>query len=109
MQDRATNETIQNITDEDKIGKQKFKIDNYTNLAYFGNLLFKGIISLEKAKEQEEQISSIIKELEKKTDPNKPGCPLGKENIDDINDLIKNAKGIIKTRGDIIKAYKKSR
>ena len=46
---------IDNIISEDKvfsvkINKQTFKIDKYTNLAYSENLLFKGMISLEKGK-----------------------------------------------------------
>ena len=69
LQKRAINESIDNITNEDKvfsvkINKDSFKIDKHTNLAYFGNLLFKGVISLEKAEEQQEKISGIIKELE---------------------------------------------
>ena len=47
----------ENMTDEDKvfsvkINKESFQIDRYTRLACFGNLLFKGIIPLEKAEEQ---------------------------------------------------------
>ena len=43
------------MTDEDKvfsvrINNEPSKIDKYANLAYFENLLFKGIIPLEKAK-----------------------------------------------------------
>ena len=57
LQKRAINESIDNITNEDKVfsvvtNKEPFKIDKYTNLAYFGNLLFNGVISLETAREQ---------------------------------------------------------
>ena len=102
---RAINKSIENITDKDKVFSVKInnKIDKYTNLAYFGNLLFKDIISLEKAKEQQKNISDIIKELEKKIDPR------SKDNNNDAENLIKSAKDILKTRSDIIKAYKKSR
>ena len=60
LQKRAIKESIDNITNEDKvfsvkINKEKFKIDKYTNLAYFGNLLFQNIISIEKAKEEQKQ------------------------------------------------------
>ena len=46
----AINKSIENITDEDKVFSVKinnkiFKIDKYTNLAYFGNLLFQDLIS----------------------------------------------------------------
>ena len=71
--------------------------------------MFKGIIPLKKAKEQQENISDIINKLEKKIDPNKHGCLLGKDNKDNAENLIKNAKNILKTRRDIIKAYKNSR
>ena len=47
--------------------------------------------------------------MEKKICSNRPGCPLSKDNKDDAEDLIKNGKKILKARGDIIKAYKKSR
>ena len=65
------------------------------------------MISLEKAEEQQETIPNIIKELEKKTDSNKPGRPLGKENTSDAMGLIKNRKSVVKTREDINNAYKK--
>ena len=65
LQKRAINESTDNITNEDKvfsvkINKEPSKIDKYTNLAYFGNLLFKGIIPLKEAQEQQENISDII-------------------------------------------------
>ena len=71
--------------------------------------MFKGIIPLKKAKQQQENISDVINKLKKKIDPNKHGCPLGKDNKDDPENLIKNAKDMLKTRRDIIKAYRKSR
>ena len=48
------------MTDEEKVFSVKinnewFRIDKYTNLTYFGNLLFKDIISLEKVIEQQEK------------------------------------------------------
>ena len=54
LQKRAINQSIGNITNEDKsfsvkINNKPFQIDRYTNLAYFGNLLFKGVIYLKKA------------------------------------------------------------
>ena len=113
LQSRAKRESIENMTDSDKvfrvkINKEPFKIDKYTNLACFGNFLFKGLIPLKKAKEQQEKISGIINEL-KRIHINKPGRPLSKDNKDEIENLVKNAKDILKTRRDIIKAYKKSR
>ena len=85
MKDRAVNESIDNITNDDEvfsieINKKPFKIDKYTNLAYFGNLLFKNIITLKKAKEQQNNILNIINELEKKTDGKKRGHPFGDDN-----------------------------
>ena len=114
LQKRVINETIDNTTNEDKIlsvkiNKEPFKIDKYTNLAYLGNLLFKGVAPLKKEKEQPEKMSGIINKLEKKICSNRPGCPLSKDNKDDAEDLIKNGKEILKARGKIIKAYKKSR
>ena len=89
MQQRAISESIDNITNEDKvfnvkINKELFKIDKYTNLAYFGILLLKGVIPLIKAKEQQEQITNIIKKLKKKIDRNKQGHPLGDDNKNDV-------------------------
>ena len=51
LQKRTINESIDNITNEDKvfsfkINNRNLKIDRYINLAYFGNLLFKGTIDL---------------------------------------------------------------
>ena len=71
--------------------------------------MFKSVISLKKVEEQQEKILGIIKELEKKIGPNRPGRPLSKENKDDAEDLSKNGKEILKTRDDIINAYEKSR
>ena len=121
LQKMAINKSIENITDEDKVFSVKinnkiFKIDKYTNLAYFGNLLFQDLISEKqksnkkiKAEEQQKNISDIINEVEKKIDPNKHGLPRSKDNKDDAENLIKSAKDILKTRSDIIKAYKNSR
>ena len=47
------------------INSKPFKIDRYTNLACFGNLLFKGIIDLKKAIGDQRKISEIVNELEK--------------------------------------------
>ena len=114
LQKRAISASIDNITNGGKvfsvkINKESFQIEKYTNLAYFGNLLFKSVISLKKVEEQQEKILGIIKELEKKIGPNRPGRPLSKENKDDAEDLSKNGKEILKTRDDIINAYEKSR
>ena len=71
MQNRAIRESIKNMIGENKIfsvkiNKEWFKIEMHSNLAYFRNLLFKDIISFKKAEEQQEKISSIIKELKKR-------------------------------------------
>ena len=71
LQKRAINESIENITDGNQvfsveINKKTFKIDRYTNLAYFGNILFKGIIDLKKAIEDQRKLSETDNELEKK-------------------------------------------
>ena len=70
LQKRAINESIDNITNEDKvfsvkINNKTFKIDRYTNLAYFGNLLFKGTINLKSIGDQR-KLSEIVNELKKK-------------------------------------------
>ena len=114
LQERAIRESIENITDEDKIfsikiNEKPFKIDKYTNLAYFGKLLFKGIIPLERVKEQQKNILNIINEFKKSVNQKIPGRPLSKENKDDAENLIKNGEEIFNTRRDIIKAYKQSR
>ena len=75
---------IANIIDEGKvfgvkINNKPFKIDRYTNLAYFGNVSFKELINLKKAKEQQENISNIINELEKKIDIKKEVIHLAKK------------------------------
>ena len=106
LEDRAIKETIDNMINTDKVFDVKisgkpFNIHKYSNLAYFGNLLFNGTMSLKEAKEQQEKISGIINELEKKIDPNKSARPLGKDNTDNLKDLIKNGNGILKTRADI--------
>ena len=100
LQKRAINQSIENITDEDKvfsfkINNNPYKIDRYTNLAYFGNMLFKGTIDLKRAIEDQREISKTINELEKKINSRK-GCPLIKENKDDFENLIKNGKEILK-------------
>ena len=104
LQRRPINESIDNIVNDDKVFS--VKISKYTNLAYFGNLLFKNVISLQKTKEQQGNILNTINELEKKVNEKRPGCPLGKENKDNIENLIKIAKDILKIRKDIIRAYK---
>ena len=99
------------ITDENKvfsvkINNKTFKIDRYTNLAYFGNLLFKGIIDLKKAREDQRKLSETVVELEKSINIRR-GRPLTNENKDDTENVIKNGREILKTRKDIIKVYKK--
>ena len=84
LENRAIKETIGNMIDAEKvfyvkISGKPFNINKFTNLAYFGNLLFKDIISLEKAEEEQNKISGMIDELEKKTDINKHGRPLSKK------------------------------
>ena len=71
LQNRAIRESTENMTDEEKVFSVKinnecFRTDKHTNLTYFGNLLFKGIISLERVIEQQEKISGIINKQEKK-------------------------------------------
>ena len=88
IQNKAIYESIQNMINKDnvfsvKINKEPFRIDKYTNLAYFGNLLLKNIIPLEKAEEQQKKILIIINDLENKIAINKKGRPLSKENKDD--------------------------
>ena len=68
-------------------------------------MLFKGIIDLRKAIEDQRKISEIINELKKIN--SRKGCPL--KNKEDIENLIKNGREILETGKDIIKAYRKSR
>ena len=111
LQKRAINESIDNITNEEKvfsvkINNKTFKIDRYTNLVYFGNLLFKGTINLKSIGDQR-KLSEIVNELKKKINTRR-GRPLSEENKDDIKNLIKNGREILTIRADIIKAYRKS-
>ena len=101
LQKRAINESIDNITNEDKvfsfkINNRNLKIDRYINLAYFGNLLFKGTIDLKKAIGDQRKLSEIVNELEKKN--TRRGHPLSEENKDDIKHLIKNGREIQQER-----------
>ena len=71
LENRAIKETIENMTDTEKvfgvkISGKNFNINKYSNLSYFGNLLFNKTISLEEAKEQQNKVLNIIDELEKK-------------------------------------------
>ena len=68
--------------------------------------MFKGIIDLKKAMEDQRKLSETINELEKKINIRR-GRPLSNENKDDIENLIKNGREILTTRKDIIKAYSK--
>ena len=71
LEKRAINESIENINDENKvfsvkINNKSYKIDRYTNLAYFEKLLFEGIIDLKKAIGDQRKLSKTVNELEKK-------------------------------------------
>ena len=50
-----------------------------------------------------------MKYWKKKTDTNTRGHSLGEENKNEVENLIENAKDILKTREDIIMAYIKSK
>ena len=70
LESRAIKEAIDNMINTDKVFDVKisgkpFNINKNSNLAYLGNSLFNGTISLKEAKEQQEKISCIINELEK--------------------------------------------
>ena len=102
LQNRAINESTVNITNEDKvfsvkINNKPFKIDRYTNLAYFGNLLFNGTIDLKKSSGRSKKISETIDQLENKINSRK-GRPLNEKNKGDIENLIKNGKEIQQER-----------
>ena len=103
LENRATNETTENITDEEKVFYVKicgkpFNINRYKNLSFSGNQLFTGKTSLKETKD-EEKISDLIDQL-------KQGCPVGDDNKKDVKNLVENAKNIYKTRDDIIQAFK---
>ena len=70
--------------------------------------MFKGIIDLKIAIEDQRKVSEIVNELEKKINSRR-GRPLSEENKDEIKNLIENGREILTTRKDIIKAYRKSR
>ena len=58
--DRAIKVTVENIEDNKKvfsvkISSDEFDINKYTNLTYFGSKLFTGKISVEEAKDQQQQ------------------------------------------------------
>ena len=61
-----------------EISGKPFSVNKYTNLTFFGSQLFTEKISLKEAQEQQTKILDIIKELEKKTNPDKMGRPLNK-------------------------------
>ena len=67
LENRATNETTENITDEEKVFYVKicgkpFNINRYTNISFSGNQLFTGKTSLKETKD-EQKISDLINQL----------------------------------------------
>ena len=86
--ERVNKEKKENEENDDKefsftettAGGKKYDFRKYSRLTKFENKLFKNKISLNEAKDQQNEMLSLIDELKEKIRDNKPGHPYSEEN-----------------------------
>ena len=72
---------------------------------YYNNCIYCNNLSLNGIKEKQNEMLSLINQLAKKTNIDKPGRPYSEKNKKSIKEVVNNAKQFYETKDDIIDAF----
>ena len=89
-------------TKDGKKHSDKYDFNEYTNLPFFANNIFKGRLSIEEARNEQKEMKEKMDKLENRINKKGPGKKLSINNKKDLNSPYENAQGLYNLRGFII-------